>query len=220
MWALATLGREVRFTIVNLCRQVLIRFPQGYISDGPGKTSFWQVEHYQSYFDVDTHTVRSPVSSQNTHALIETTPKVIRRCYSTLVPSNTSFLSTHLSPPDLYGPFWTLTTLIFSLFVFSSLASSIAAYLSDPNASSPTDPLEYNFGLLSIAMGLVYSYGLAVPILLWLGLRYLGVGEWSVVETVALWGYGQFVWIPVSVSTFSCLCARKFMVLLLYSCCV
>lgn len=42
-------------------------------------------------------------------------------------------------------------------------------------------------------------YGLGVPILLWLGLRYLGVGEWSVIETVALWGYGQFVWIPVSV---------------------
>lgn len=84
--------------------------------------------------------------------------------------------------------------------MFSSLASSIAVYLSDPEAASPTDPLEYNFGSLSIAVGLVYSYGLALPILLWLGLRYLGVGEWSVVETVALWGYGQFVWIPVSVS--------------------
>lgn len=92
-----------------------------------------------------------------------------------------------------------MTTLIFSLFVFSSLASSIAAYLSDPGASSPTDPLEYDFGLLSTAVGLVYVYGLAVPVLLWLGLRYLGVGEWNVVEAVAVWGYGQFVWIPVSV---------------------
>ncbi|KAI0692279.1 Yip1-domain-containing protein [Cytidiella melzeri] len=151
----------------------------GYIPDRSGKTSFWQVEHYQSYFDIDTKTV-------------------LRRCYLTLIPTNSSFLSDHLTPADLYGPFWTLTTLIFSLFVFSSLASSIAAYMSDPDAASPTDPLEYNFGLLSIAVGLVYSYGLAVPVLLWLGLRYLGVGEWSVVETVALWGYGQFVWIPVS----------------------
>ena len=99
----------------------------------------------------------------------------------------------------MYGPFWTLTTLIFSLFVFSSLASSIAAYLSDPEASSPTDPIEYDFGLLSTAVGLVYAYGIGLPVLLWLGLRYLGVGEWSVVETVALWGYGQFVWIPISV---------------------
>ena len=71
--------------------------------------------------------------------------------------------------------------------------------MTDPGAASPTDPMEYDFGLLSSAVGLVYVYGLAVPILLWLGLRYLGVGEWSVVEAVAVWGYGQFVWIPVSV---------------------
>jgi hypothetical protein len=50
---------------------------------------------------------------------------------------------------------------------------------------------------------LVYAYGLGVPILLWIALRYLGVGEWSMVEAVAIWGYGQFVWIPVSVLPFS-----------------
>ena len=112
---------------------------------------------------------------------------------------STSYINTHLTPADLYGPFWTLTTLIFCLFVFSSLASSIAFYLSDPSASTPMDAIEYDFGLLSTAVGLVYAYGLGVPILLWLGLRYLGVGEWSIVEAVALWGYGQFVWIPVAV---------------------
>ncbi|PSR73655.1 hypothetical protein PHLCEN_2v10574 [Hermanssonia centrifuga] len=153
---------------------------RGYIPDRPVKTGgFWTVEYYQPYFDVDTKTV-------------------LRRCYSTLIPKSPSYISDHLSPADLYGPFWTLTTLIFSLFVFSSLASSIAAYLSDPDASSPTDPIEYDFGLLSTAVGLVYAYGLGVPVLLWLGLRYLGVGEWSVIEAIALWGYGQFVWIPVS----------------------
>jgi hypothetical protein len=45
----------------------------------------------------------------------------------------------------------------------------------------------------------VYSYGLALPIVLWVALRYLGVGEWSVVEAIAIWGYSMFVWIPVSV---------------------
>jgi hypothetical protein len=48
-------------------------------------------------------------------------------------------------------------------------------------------------------VSLVYAYGLLLPVLLWLALRYLGVGEWSVVEALAVWGYGQFVWIPVSV---------------------
>ena len=80
----------------------------------------------------------------------------------------------------------------------SSLASSIAARLSDPNNTSGAI-LEYDFGLLSTAVALVYTYGLAVPVLLWFALRYLGVGEWSVVEAIAVWGYGQFVWIPVAV---------------------
>lgn len=128
--------------------------------------------------------------------------QVLRRCYSTIIPTRNArnYISSYLEPADLYGPFWTLTTLIFCLFVFSSLAASIAAYLSDPDTASPTDPIVYDFGLLSVAVGIVYIYGLAFPVLLWLGLRYLGVGEWSIIEAISLWGYAHFVWIPVSVS--------------------
>ncbi|KAJ6623631.1 Yip1-domain-containing protein [Mycena sp. CBHHK59/15] len=136
---------------------------------------FWTVEYYQPYFDVDTKTV-------------------LRRCYSTLLPTSSNYLSTHLNPADLYGPFWTLTTLIFTLFLSSSLGASISTYLSAPGTK-----YDYDFGLLSIAVTLVYSYGLALPVMLWLALRYLGVGEWSVVEAVAIWGYAMFVWIPVSI---------------------
>ena len=74
----------------------------------------------------------------------------------------------------------------------------------------------YNFQLLSIAVSLVYgelfydlfketnsdmlkAYGLGLPALLWATLRYSGVTEWSLVEAVAVWGYGQFIWIPVAV---------------------
>lgn len=112
----------------------------------------------------------------------------------TLVPTSApTYVATQLTPaPDLYGPFWTLTTVIFSLFVFSSLALSIANFL------STTEEYNYNFQLLSIAVSLVYAYGLGVPALLWGGLKYLGV-EWSLVEAIAVWGYGQFVWIPVAV---------------------
>lgn len=94
----------------------------------------------------------------------------------------------------MYGPFWTLTTLIFALFLSSSLAASISAYLSTDGSE-----YDYDFRLLSIAVTVVYAYGLAIPVLLWLALRYLGVGEWSIVEAMAVWGYAQFVWIPVSV---------------------
>ena len=114
----------------------------------------------------------------------------------TLLPTaSLTYLPTHLNPADLYGPFWTLTTLIFTLFLSSSLGASIAAYLSTEDAQ-----YDYNFQLLSIAVSLVYLYGLVLPILLWIALRYLGVGEWSLIEAIAVWGYGQFVWVPVSVS--------------------
>lgn len=127
--------------------------------------------------------------------------QVIQRCIQTLVPTPPNagavYVSKYLSPaPDLYGPFWTLTTVIFCLFVFSSLASSISLYLSDK-------PVTYDFQLLSIAVTLVYTYGLGIPTLLWFALRYLGVTDWELVEAIAVWGYGQFVWIPVSVCFFS-----------------
>lgn len=121
--------------------------------------------------------------------------QVLKRCYTTLIPTAAStYLSVHLNPADLYGPFWTLTTLVFALFLSSSLGASIAKYLSTHGT-----PYDYDFQLLSIAVSLVYAYGLALPIILWVALRYLGVGEWSVVEAIAVWGYGQFVWIPVAV---------------------
>ncbi|KAF8184125.1 hypothetical protein K438DRAFT_1974711 [Mycena galopus ATCC 62051] len=43
-----------------------------------------------------------------------------------------------------------------------------------------------DFGLLSVAVPLVYSYGLALPVVLWVALQYLGMGEWSVVEAIAM----------------------------------
>ncbi|TFK75583.1 Yip1-domain-containing protein [Pluteus cervinus] len=149
----------------------------GYLYDGPRRPSsgFWTLEYYQQYFDVDTITV-------------------VERCYGTLNVMAPDFIGAHLSPLDLYGPFWTLTTLIFTLFLSSSLAASISAYL-----SAPGQEYDYDFRLLSIAVSLVYAWGIGVPVLFWLGLRYIGLGEWGVLEAVALWGYGQFVWIPVSI---------------------
>lgn len=121
--------------------------------------------------------------------------QVLQRCYTTLIPTEArTYISTHLNPPDLYGPFWTLTTLAFALFLSSSLAASITKYLSTEDAV-----YDYDFHLLSIAATMVYAYGLALPVLFWLALRYIGVGEWSVVEAISVWGYGQFVWIPVAV---------------------
>ncbi|KAG9018028.1 hypothetical protein FRB90_012587 [Tulasnella sp. 427] len=145
---------------------------RGYLHNQPSASGFWTVEYYQQFFDVDTKTV-------------------LMRCYAALVPTNDFVSDVCDSKPDMYGPFWTLTTVIFFLFVTTSLASSIGSYLSDK-------PYNYDFTLLSVAVGLVYSYGLGLPAALWALMRYLGVTEWGLVEWLSVWGYGMTVWIPVS----------------------
>jgi len=145
---------------------------RGYVRSDPSNAPFWSIDYYQRYFDVDTKTVLS-------------------RCYHSMIPRE-DYVSVILeSRPDLYGPFWTLTTVIFALFVFSSIASSITSYLS-------SKPWDYDFKLLSVAVGIVYAYGFGVPIALWAALRYLGVQDWGILDGIAVWGYGMTIWIPVS----------------------
>lgn len=128
----------------------------------------------------------------------------MKRCYTTLLPFSPSHLTTLSSGSDLYGPFWVSTTLILALFLSSSLAASISKYLSAPGAE-----YDYNFGLLGLAATIVYTYSFGVPVALWLALRYLGVGEWGIVDALGVWGYALFVWIPVSVGCFACMDFRN-----------
>ncbi|KIK80562.1 hypothetical protein PAXRUDRAFT_833454 [Paxillus rubicundulus Ve08.2h10] len=152
---------------------------RGYLTDHgapqKGSSAFWTVEYYQPYFDVDTSTV-------------------LKRCYTTLLPFSPSYLTSLSSGSDLYGPFWVATTLILALFLSSSLAASISKYLSASGAE-----YDYDFALLGLAATIVYAYAFGIPVALWLALRYIGVGEWGIVDALGVWGYALFVWIPVSI---------------------
>lgn len=164
---------------------------------------------------MDTKTVSIPHSStQLINTDVNMFTQVLTRCYTTLLPTSPTYLTAHTTPSvDLYGPFWSLTTLIFSLFVFSSFTASLVSYLSPssppPSSGSDTDldtAYSFDFTLLSVAVTLVYSYGLGIPALVWIAMRYMGIvggntGEdWSLVEAISCWGYGMFCWIPVSVN--------------------
>lgn len=90
------------------------------------------------------------------------------------------------------GSFWTLTTLVLILYTTSTLTASITQYLSDPNAHITT-----NLPLLSTALSTVYVYGLLVPVLLWAATKWLGIGEWSIVEALGIYGYAMSVFVPI-----------------------
>ncbi|QRW13312.1 protein YIPF1 [Ceratobasidium sp. AG-Ba] len=154
-------------------------------STRPGQAPIWSIDYHQQWFDVDTATVLARI----THSLnpFAPDPSPFTGPSSAPIPF---FPTTTDTKPDLYGPFWTLTTAIFALFVFSSFAASVTSYLS-------AEPFAYDFALLSVGVSLVYAYGLGTPFALWAVLRYLGT-EWSLVEGFAVWGYAMAVWIPVA----------------------
>ncbi|KAL1921134.1 uncharacterized protein VTP21DRAFT_10850 [Calcarisporiella thermophila] len=133
---------------------------------------FWTIEYYSKYFDIDT-------------------VQVIERCLKSLYPRD-NFLEVINNNPDLYGPFWIPTTVIFSLFVTSSIAGSIAAYLADTSSQ-----YNYDFSMLSFALIAVYVYSFAIPLCVWGMTKYYGCQP-SLLEMICLYGYGMTVWIPVS----------------------
>ena len=139
----------------------------------------WSISFYAQFFDVDTSTVLS-------------------RCRASLLPflpRTQPFLDTLDGNPDLYGPFWIATTVVFILF----MRGTISQYLSAQNRKN----FEYDFKLLSGAAGLIYGYTLIVPAGLWAALRWFGAQGVELVECWALYGYGNLFWIGVALLSWS-----------------
>lgn len=142
---------------------------------GGGKRLLWSLSFYAQFFDVDTSAV-------------------LTRCWAALYP-RANFLDVLEGNPDLYGPFWIATTVVFILF----LSGTISQYL----ASTANEPFAYDFTLLSGAAGLVYGYTLVIPVLLFAALRYFGSESANLLECWALYGYGNLIWIPVALIAWS-----------------
>ncbi|BGP01809.1 hypothetical protein RTG_01797 [Rhodotorula toruloides ATCC 204091] len=131
------------------------------------------LDFYSGWFDVDTMTV-------------------LTRCYKTLIPKEDYVSEVLAGVPDLYGPFWVPSTLVFSLFLTSSLWSSINAYLNDVEYA-------YDFTRLGAATSVVYTYCLGLPVVMWAAIKYwASASERSPVEIISLYGYQSTVWILVA----------------------
>merc|ERR1711939_47528 len=146
------------------------------ISGATQPGGFLSLEYYSGWFDGDTRTV-------------------LTRCWRTLVGPvlRENYIEEVLAgAPDLYGPFWVPTVLIFSLFLTSSLSTSISAYLAGSSYN-------YDFTRLGAAVSLVYSYFLGLPCLLWLATKYwAGVSDRSAVDFLGVYGYGSTIWVAVA----------------------
>ncbi|KAG0314958.1 hypothetical protein BGZ99_007758 [Dissophora globulifera] len=133
--------------------------------------SIWSVGYYAKFFDVDTS-------------------QVLERCFASVVPKD-NFLDVMGGSPDLYGPFWIATTVIFVLFVTSSIVDSINAYMNGT-------VYVYDIFQLTFAFGTIYAYAFVVPLMVWGATKYFGCQP-DLLEMLALYGYALTIWIPVSV---------------------
>ncbi|XP_026286319.1 protein YIPF2 [Frankliniella occidentalis] len=141
------------------------------------KTQFWSFGFFQNLFDVDTD-------------------QVLSRLYGAVVPYPKSFLQHHVNgKPDLYGPFWICTTLVFSIAISGNLANYLQA------AGDVDYHWKYDFHAVTFSATAIYSYAWIVPLGLW------GVLQWMVPEEhrlsfldlLCLYGYSLTIYIPVSV---------------------
>ncbi|RDW58076.1 protein YIP [Coleophoma cylindrospora] len=142
---------------------------------GSSKRFLWTLSFYAQFFDVDTSSVLS-------------------RCWAALYP-RANFLDVLEGNPDLYGPFWIATTVVFILFI----GGTISQYLAETGKQA----FAYDFTLLSGAAGLIYGYTLFIPIILFLALKYFGSESANLLECWALYGYSNLIWIPVALISWS-----------------
>ncbi|CAM4682432.1 protein YIPF2 [Caretta caretta] len=143
--------------------------------------SFWTFEYYQTFFDVDTY-------------------QVLDRIKGSLLPlPGKNFVRHHLrNDPDLYGPFWICATLAFTLAVSSNVSHALE------KRGDPAFHYSPQFHKVTVAGVVIYCYAWLVPLALWGYLQWrkglsLHVGSYSFLETVCVYGYSLFVYIPTSI---------------------
>lgn len=142
---------------------------------------FWTFEYYQSFFNVDTM-------------------QVLDRVKGSVMPSpGRNFIKHHLrSNPDLYGPFWICVTLVFSVVI----SGNFSTFLSE--MGNPSYHYRPQFHRVTIAGVVIFMYAWLVPIGLWGFLTWRQgaerqIGGYSFLETVCVYGYSLFIYIPTSV---------------------
>ncbi|XP_066888869.1 protein YIPF2 isoform X4 [Kogia breviceps] len=157
---------------------------------------FWTFSYYQSFFDVDTS--QSPRRASILGPGLAS--QVLDRIKGSLLPRpGQNFVRHHLrNRPDLYGPFWICATLAFVLAITGNL-TLVLAQRRDPSIHySP------QFHKVTVAGTAIYCYAWLVPLALWGFLQWRkGVrermGPYTFLETVCVYGYSLFVFIPTVV---------------------
>ncbi|RWR86141.1 protein YIPF1 [Cinnamomum micranthum f. kanehirae] len=152
--------------------------PPGSSSGGAGgdeqTTNRWKgvfsISSYSPYFNVDTDVV-------------------VDRIKGSLYPINRNFFENIEDNPDMYGPVWISTTLVFMLAALGNCATYLMQKRSDKSTAWSFDVSYVNWAACAI-----YGYVLVVPLAFYFLLQYLGLNA-SLTRLWCMWGYSLFIFI-------------------------
>ncbi|ONK76889.1 uncharacterized protein A4U43_C02F900 [Asparagus officinalis] len=133
---------------------------------------FFSISSYQPYFNVDSDIV-------------------VDRLISSVYPTNDFYRKIDTNP-DMYGPVWITTTLV---FIFAALGNC-ATYLIHQRYEQDVI-WSFDVTYVKWAASIVYGYALLVPAAFYFLLQYLGTNA-SLIRLWCMWGYSLFVFIPSS----------------------
>jgi len=142
--------------------------PQTKPKGGVTEYKMWHLQYYGMFFNVDSFDVSA-------------------RVFRSIVPFSVRFFDSLGNNPDLWGPFWIPTTLIFVM----AAGSNFASWLNDRT-------YHYDFTVVTIGAGVIYAYAFILPFLLWLVCRWLNTGL-SLTKIVCIYGYDLSIFIPAGV---------------------
>lgn len=150
----------------------------------------FSISSYTQYFNVDTDVV-------------------LNRMLGSFFPTGGDFFSKIDANPDLYGPIWISTTLI---FVIAALGNC-ATYLMEKNSDTSTS-WSFDVGYVNLAVWSIYGYALVVPLGFYFLLKYLESNP-SLIGFWCMWGYSLFIFIPSSLLLLIPLEALRWIIILL-----
>ena len=117
-----------------------------------------------------------------------TTKDVEQRIISSFKPYKSNFNEQISSNPDLYGPFWIYTTLIFLI----ACGSSLSKYFNGDNSKN------YFQNFVRVAGSLIYFFGFGFPLLFCSILKFIG-DSISYFYVLCIYGYSFSAFIPVMI---------------------
>lgn len=114
------------------------------------------------------------------------TDEIIKRLIASLIPFNKNFINLVGKKPDLYGPFWIYTTLIFII----ASAGSLTKYIQGATQE------DYFQKFIPLAMSVIYGIGFCLPFIVKV-LMYIFGSETPFVLVLNIYAYSFSIYGPI-----------------------